>query len=233
MVPLYVYPGAAWDQLVAAAATGVQIIAIINPNSGPSATGPDASYTTYMQKLKNAGVQMVGYVHTLWGARDINTVKSEIDIWATKYVGVTGIFFDEAATGTAEIPYYATTYNYVMSKSGNQHVILNPGLEPDAGYLAVSTNIVIFENYASTLASTNFGSWTNCAPNAASKANYKYRFTGIAHTAAQASMSTYISGVHNKGMGYIYITDGAGGCCTYNTLVTYFAAEAAAVKAFN
>jgi len=227
-----VYPGAAWDQLVAAAQAGAKIIAVINPNSGPNANGPDSSYITYIKKLVDAGIEVVGYVHTSWGARDIGTVTSEINTYATKYAGVNGIFFDEGATEAAQIPYYQQAYNYVLSKNF-AHAILNPGLQPDQGYLAVSTSIVIFENYASDLASASFDSWVTCAPNTAAKAGYKYKFSAIIHTAAQADMPSLISQAHSKGMGLVYVTDGVGGCCTYNTLTSYFPQEGSAVKSFS
>jgi len=231
LVPLYVYPGSAWDDLIAAASQ-VQIIAIINPNSGPLTT-VDSSYATYMTKMANAGIEMVGYVHTLYGARDIATVESEIDTWATKYPLIKGIFLDEAANDAANIAYYTQTYNYIMAKPGYEHTILNPGQQPDTGYLAISTNIVIFENYATTLASTSYSSWVTCAPNAAAKSGYKYKFSGIVHTAPAGSESNYVDTVHNMGMGLVYVTDGIGGCCTYNTLTSYFAQEATTVQALN
>jgi len=227
-----VYPGAAWDQLVTVAQTGVPVIAIINPASGPNYNGPDSSYTTYIQKLVNAGIEVVGYVHTSWGARDIGTVTNEINIYKTKYPGVTGIFFDEAATDAGEVAYYRQAYNFVMSVN-YQHVILNPGLEPDQGYLDVSTNIVIYENYASSLSSTTFDSFITCAPSAAQKAGYKYKFSAIIHTASQSDMPSLISQAHAKGMGLVYVTDGVGGCCTYNTLTSYFVPEGSSVKSFN
>jgi len=233
LVPLYIYPGSAWDELVTAAATGVKIIAIINPNSGPDSTGPDSSYVTYMQKLADAGVEMIGYVHTSWGTRAIATIESEIDTYASLYSGLSGIFFDEGATASSELPYYTTAYNYVLSKSGYTQVIINPGLQPDQGYLAVSTSLVIYEDYASNLAATTFSSWVQCAPNAASKAGYKYKFSAITHTATLADMPTLIAEVSNMGIGLVYVTDGLGGCCTYNALTSFFPQEASSVQTLN
>jgi len=229
---LYVYPGAAWDQVVAAANRGVQIIAIINPNSGPS-NGPDSSYRTYMQKLANAGVEMVGYVHTLWGDRSLTTVKNEIDIYASQFPGVTGIFLDEASASASDVSYYTQVYNHIMSKSGYKHSILNPGTMPDQGYVPISSNIVIFEDAGSKLNPSRYPSWVKCAPNASQKAGYKYKFSGIAHSTSQSGMASVISSMQNAGMGLVYVTDGAGGCCTYNTLASYFSAQASAVDALN
>lgn len=231
LVPLYVYPGAAWDSLVDAA-DQVQIIAIINPNSGPLST-VDSSYTTYLSKLSNAGIEMIGYVHTSYGQRSISDVEADINTWAANYPLITGIFFDEASSDASELPYYTQAYQQAMSKPGYNQVILNPGAEPDQGYYSVSTSIVIFENEASNLAGTNFGSWVTCAPSEAEQSGYKYHFSGIAHTAASGTESTYLSALAAKGMGLVYVTDGLGGCCTYNSLVSYFAQEASALQALN
>lgn len=231
MVPLYVYPGAAWDSLVTAASK-VKILAIINPNSGP-VSSVDSSYSTYMTKLKNAGVEMVGYVYTSYGTRDVNAVKADIDTYASKYPLLTGIFLDEAANDASKIPFYTQVYNHIMSKSGYKHAILNPGVQPDQGYLAISTNVVIYENYASSLGGSSYSSWVKCAPNASQKSGYKYKFTGMVHTASASNQASYINTLANQGMGYVYITDGAGGCCTYNNLVSYFAQEAASVQSLN
>jgi hypothetical protein len=231
MVPLYVYPGAAWDALIAAASQ-VKILAIVNPNSGPVAT-VDAAYSTYMTKLKNAGIEMVGYVYTSYGNRDLAAVKADIDTYANKYPLLTGIFLDEGASDVGKIPFYTQVYNHIKAKAGYVHVILNPGTVPDQGYMAISTNIMIFENYGTSLATTSFGSWVKCAPSAAQKSGYKYRFSGIAHTAPSSIQASYVQGLANKGMGYVYVTDGAGGCCTYNSLTSYFAGLASAVAAVN
>jgi len=231
MVPLYVYPGPAWDALIAAASK-VKILAIINPNSGPVAT-VDNAYSTYMTKLKNAGIEMVGYVYTGWGNRDVNVVKADIDTYASKYPLVTGIFLDEGATEASKLPVYTQIYNHIKSKPGYIHTILNPGVVPDQGYMDISTNIMIYENYGTSLTSSSFSNWVKCAPSAAQKAGYKYKFSGIAHTASSSVQASYVQALANKGIGYVYVTDGAGGCCTYNSLTTYFAQLASAVEAVN
>lgn len=230
MVPLYVYPGAAWDALIAAASK-VKILAIVNPNSGPVAT-VDSAYASYMTKLKNAGVEMVGYVYTSYGNRDLAAVKADIDTYANKYPLLTGIFLDEAASEAGKLSVYTQIYNHIKSKS-MVHAILNPGTIPDQGYMAISTNIMIYENYGSSLAGTSFGNYVKCAPDAAQKSGYKYRFSGIAHTASSSIQASYVQGMVNQGIGYVYVTDGAGGCCTYNSLTTYFAQLASAVEAVN
>jgi hypothetical protein len=232
LVPLYVYPGASWDS-VAAGGLKVPTVAIVNPASGPTAK-PDSSYTSYMGKLKNNNVEMVGYVYTSWGARAISDVKRDIDTYVNSWPGINGIFFDEGSAEAKDIPFYRELYSYVTGK-GYKHVILNPGVQPDAGYAAISTNIVIFEDYGNKFTTTKtYPSWVTCAPNASAKAGYKYKFSGIAHTvSANAASTDVIKNMEKSGIGMVYVTDGAGGCCTYNNLVSYYSSQASSIQSIN
>jgi len=99
---------------VAAGAANVQTVAIINPDSGPG-TGPDSNYNTYMAKLNEAGVEMIGYVHTSYGARALADVQADIDQYAAEFPLLVGIFLDEAADTADQVPYYTTLYSYIMN----------------------------------------------------------------------------------------------------------------------
>jgi len=235
IVPLYVYPGSAWDELVAAAATGIKIIAIVNPNSGPDPNGPDSSYTTYMKKLAAAGIDLLGYVHTSYGGRSLTDVENDIHLYGTKYtgLGLQGIFLDEASNSVSELAYYATLYKYILGNFGYSEVFINPGCVTVEEYLTVSTNIMIYENQASNLSSTTLPDWVLCANTTTIKSGWQYRFSGVAYGATLADMPSLISDFNSKGVGYVYITDGAGGCCTYNSLTSYFTQEATSVKSLN
>jgi len=232
LVPLYVDPGSDWDSVIDAAATGTPIIAIINPNDGPTANGPDSSYKSYMKKFADAGITMVGYVYSGYGTRNIATVKAEIDTYATKFPGIVGIFVDEASADASDIPYYKQLYDHIMSKPGFVHDIVNPGAQPAAGYLDVSTTLVIFESPAAQL-KTSYASWVKCAPSASEKAGYKYKFSGISYGTAANNVASILSNFNQLGMGMVYVTQSADECCVYNNLPSYFAAEAAAINALN
>lgn len=218
-----------------------------------------------------------------------------MDTYASKYQHLAGIFFDEASESATDLPYYAELYKHVLAIQGFSHVILNPGTQPDAGYLnvsnnkelknkkekrkgkekkeiwryydkyiKVSTSIVIFENSGAEISQTTFASWVTCAPNTADKPTYKYRFAGIGHDTSASNSGAYITDFQNKGFGLVYVTgnpfssfsikskkwniykikrkegkktnaivDGAGGCCTYNNLVSYFASEISTVQSMN
>jgi len=237
IIPLYVDPsGGAWDEVIAIAHSGVSVTAIINPNSGPAGSGSDSEYITLsgIPELVAAGITVLGYVHTSYGARALSEVEADINTYGTLYEGLSGIFLDEAANTASEVPYYKTLYHYITGNGyGYTEVFLNPGTSTVEQYLSVSTNIMIYEDSAANLARTSLPSWVLCANTTAEKANWQYHFSGVAYAASSSQMSTLISDFHNKGVGYVYITDGAEGCCTYNSLASFLTSEGAEIKSLN
>lgn len=217
LVPLYTYPGASWDS-VASGASKVQTVAIINPSSGPG-DGPDSSYNTYMSKLHSAGVEMVGYVHTSYGARALTDVKADIAKYASEFPLLVGIFIDECAATAAEVSYYTQVYNYIMSFPGWKYDIINPGTVPTSGYLAASTQIVAFEDTVAHFAASANPSFASCSN--------RDNFAMIAYAASSSTMQSALATAKSKGYyGWAYVTDGAAGGSTYNALSSYYASEA-------
>lgn len=206
LVPLYQEPGKDWDSLITSANAGTSIIAIINPDNGPVSSGPPSNWVTYMNKMNAANIDMIGYVATGYAGNSISSLKSQIDTYASKYTGLKGIFLDEVSNEKADIPFYQELYDYIMAKSGYVHDVLNPGASTDEGYMAASTSIVIYEDQASGYKNPT-ASWVKCAPTAAEKAGYKYRFSGIAFSASQSEMTTLVSQMASAGIGMVYITD--------------------------
>ena len=82
------------------------MIAIINPNSGPGST-IDQNYVTGIQSLQNAGITVLGYVSTDYGAVTTNSVASQVSEYKGWY-GVNGIYYDETSNNPGEVSYYQT-----------------------------------------------------------------------------------------------------------------------------
>jgi len=220
LVPLYAYPGSTWDT-VAASGRVVDTVAIINPNSGPG-NGPDSSYNTYMAKLHSAGVEMVGYVHTSYGARAIADVKADINVYASQFPLLVGIFLDEAATASSQISYYQQLYTYIMGMPGWKYDILNPGAVPAAGYAAIATQIVTYESSASGFASSQNPSGVSCSN--------KDQYAVITYSASSSSMQSVVNAAVSKGYyGWVYATDGTASGNTYGTIPSFYAAMASYV----
>src|SRR5262249_54233435 len=76
IVPLYSLPtDPAWTAIIAAKKNHptVDVVAIVNPDSGPGAA-KDASYTDGIAALLGAGIRVIGYVHSSYTVRLIGDV---------------------------------------------------------------------------------------------------------------------------------------------------------------
>ncbi|KAE8449624.1 hypothetical protein EG329_007954 [Mollisiaceae sp. DMI_Dod_QoI] len=167
LFPLYFYPApAAWQPLYTSLATypNVTFDVVINPDSGPgSMTYPDANFITAITKLNTyPNANLLGYVHTSYAARNLTTVKSEIQQYAdwsnyTKSnIQLHGIFFDEApdAYTTQAYQYMSNCSSYAKSLS-LPTIVFNPGTPPATQYYSIATYLVTFEDYASAFTTTS------------------------------------------------------------------------------
>lgn len=193
-VPAYFYPGATWTTL----SSGGVALAIANPASGPGAT-IDPNYTAAIGAARAAGVHIIGYVHTSYGARPSADVEAEIRLWRDLY-GVDGIFFDEAP-GTSDCAALASTYAgwaaVARASDPSAFVALNPGTDTCASYLDFADVLVVFEGTAAT-----FGSWSPPAWGAAAGPD---RLWTLIYAAS--SPTDVLAEVRARGVGWAYVTD--------------------------
>jgi len=217
-------PGSAWNTVIAAAAL-VPTIAIINPDNGPGSK-IESIYSTNIPLLAAAGVTVVGYVHTSYGARAIADVKADIDLYATQYPHLSGIFVDETATTASEVSYYEELYSYIMSMPGWTVDIINPGTVPASGYANAATIIVTYEDVTSGFANSANPSWATAAN--------KAEFAMITYSGTSSSMQTALSAAKSKGYyGWVYVTDQSESGNTYGSVPSFYAAEAAYIASLN
>jgi hypothetical protein len=235
LLPLYIYPNwydkskYAWKQVITAAKK-VPIVAIINPNSGPNNAPPNADYQQGIKDLRQAGVQIIGYVPSNYAKRDLQAIKADIDLY-TKYFQVDGIFIDEAASSIDKSKYYRQIYQYIKSTSAKYNVVINPGVNLAASYVdqQVADTIVTFENYHKN--------WHNYQPIGLNKQYSPQNFAALVHTTADRKLmkSTLDRAVKNR-FGYIYITDDSPNTLNKNpwdTLPQYWQAEVNYIQQLN
>ncbi len=158
-VPAYFYPGAPWTQLVASAPTVG--IAVMNPNSGPgTASNPD--YVRTVHDAQQAGITVLGYVHTSYGARPLAEVLADVSSYYTWY-GVDGVFVDEASTDCVqEATYYRPLYHAIKAQAqpGRDRVALNPGTQTHECYMGAADVVVTFEgSYSSYVSGYTAPGW--------------------------------------------------------------------------
>ncbi len=194
-IPSYFYPGSLWTQ--ADAGAPIVDLMIMNPASGPG-TSSNSDYVTAVQNARNAGLKVLGYVHTSYGQRDINTVKGEVDTYLSWY-NISGIFLDEVNTSVAGIPYYQNVSSYINATAAH-YVSLNPGTVPNQGYMNISDNVVIFEGTYNTYKNWVKPGWVN--EYASSK------FTHLVYaTSGSTKLSDAITKSKSRNAGYVFVTD--------------------------
>ena len=83
--------------------------------------------------LFNAGANIYGYVATTFGARPLNEVMTDIDLYyaSSFYFGsdieIAGIFLDEMSNFLADVGYYQQIRDYIRSKDTAAWIFGNPG----------------------------------------------------------------------------------------------------------
>ena len=231
LIPLYSYPNwynppaYIWDD-VAAANSQVPVTAIINPNNGPDGGPPNSDYVVGLNDLRSAGVTILGYVYTSYGARDINAVKADIDLY-DQYFDIDGIFFDEVASSAGQLSYYETLYTYVLDRPNLDQVVLNPGTQIDQAYVSAlsQATTIIFEDAVSA--------WNGCV---ADGYVYQYppeRFAMLAHSVTDSSqLAKYVDLATTRHIAYVYLTDDSLPN-PWNSLPAFWSDEVAYLAAVN
>jgi hypothetical protein len=194
IVPFYLYPS---NTAIQPLLTGksqnphVPMRVILNPNSGPGTT-IDPTYVNAAQKLKQAGITVLGYVHTSYGKRPIADIEREINQWFSWYQP-DGIFLDEMALNHS---YYSAITAYAKNK-GAKVVVGNPGTNIDPSAAADVDSLIIFEK--SSLPSLNqFSNWQNAKVPPTQLGFLSYHI-------AQLPGKTYLQQISPL-FGWIYIT---------------------------
>ncbi len=212
MIPLYVYPGSAWTAIIQAkqANPSVPVIAIINPNSGPGSAS-DPAYVSGIQQLQAAGIMVLGYDHTSYGARSVTDVEADAAHYNSWY-HVNGLFFDEMAATTGYEGYYSTINAYAKSL-GMTYTVGNPGTTLPSSYMGILNNLVIYEDSGLTATSSLPSSYPGSSAGEFSVISY----------ADPEPTTAQVQGIAAN-VGYVYFTD-ANLPNPYGALPSYLAAE--------
>ena len=192
---------------------------VANPNNGPGTT-LNADYAGAIARAQAAGVRVMGYVYTSYGARSAATVKADIATWKQFY-GVTDIFFDEASDVAGKLAYYQDLVNTVHATAGAK-AMLNPGVNVDSGYGQVADIINIFEGTPSDYSGFSPSTWTTNYP-ASKFAHLIYGATGT------SSLTSVLAQSATRRAGYVYVTNDTLPN-PWDTLPSYWTTEVAQVN---
>jgi hypothetical protein len=207
---LYSYPGPDWDVVVQAklAHPSVPIVAVINPSNGPGAT-QDQNYVSGVDKLRSAGITVLGYVPTSYAARIASSALADVNSYKEWYA-VNGIFFDEMSNVAGNEPYYASLSSHAKS-IGFTFTVGNPGASVPATFIGTVDCIVVYESQGLP-SSSSLAAWTM----GITKGNFAMIAYGVDQT--DFSSTRGLSGA----VAYVYVTDSSLPN-PYGTLPGYFA----------
>lgn len=197
-VPAYFDPpSAAWDRLIAGAPAVGMIV--FNPESGPgSATSP--AYTQIIGRAQAAGITMLGYVATSYGARAEADIIADINHYYDFYTP-SGIYFAEGPMDsdcTAMEAMYHRLADAVRARSPNAYLAVGTRFCP--------TYIVFFDIMVQF--ARNWSEYqTDYRPPSWMPANSPQRFVHFVHSVPPADASAALSLTIANGAGWVFVTD--------------------------
>jgi hypothetical protein len=197
IIPLYTYPtDSTWAVVEAAKADHpeVEVVAIINPDSGPGAM-LDPTYDAGITMLQDAGVVVIGYVYTSYAARSLDVVQTDISTYAAFYPQLEGIMFDEMSNVVGDEDYYAQLTSF-SEGFGMGLTVGNPGTGVPQSFVGTVDTLFVYEDEGLP-DPMSLGGW----PDAYERSN----FAIIPHSVASLDAG-FVSAalVH---VGYVYVTD--------------------------
>ena len=213
VIPLYGTPtGGTWSAVIQAkeAYPNVPFVTIIWPT-----TSQDSGTLQGVENLQAAGIKVIGYVTTDYGAVSISSAESQVADWKNWY-GVNGIMFDQMNNAVADQSYYSTLNSYVHSEIPGSFTVGNPGTQVPDSLIGTFDMLIVFER--ASYPTMSFITYPGYPPS---------DFGVIAHgVALETSFLTSISGV----VGWVYLTDSAQ---SYDVLPTYFTTEVATLASMD
>eukprot|EP01038_Epipyxis_sp_PR26KG_P004327 gene4327-6128_t len=233
IVPAYFYP-TTWDVTTnlwktleqCRIDTNVNMITIMNPNSGPEAT-VNSDYLDEITIAKSTGMKIIAYVATSYGTRNVADIKSDIDKYYSQYGSnlIDGIFFDEAPSAIDQYSVMKSVVDYAHSKSVTSIVVLNPGTETDVSYIDLADINCIFED--------SYSSYLNWTPPSYVSSYSPSKFCHIIHSVSNSNnMLTILTLSQTNNAGYVYITNDIMPN-PYDTLPSYLTSESTKINDCN
>lgn len=225
---LYMYPGSTlntyWQQVIDAklAHPSVPIVAVVNPSSGPG-SWQDSNFVNGINKLKNAGVIVLGYTYSDYGTRSLSAIQGDVDKYKNWY-NADGIFIDEFTNKVGYENYYKDITTYAKSK-GMKMTMGNPGTDVPQSYIGTVDVINITEGRGYMPIS-----WLQYCVlcDASSGWHYKYDKRNFSYIRYDISwLDTAFEVDSSQWVGLLYIHSGNDSNGRWFNLPSYFATEVA------
>ena len=219
-VPAYFDPPSPeWQRLIAGAPAVGMIV--FNPESGPG-TAADPAYTQVIAQAQAAGIVMVGYVATSYGARPEADVIADINHYYDFYT-LSGIYFAEGPMDndcTAMEPMYHRMADAVRARDAQAYLAVGTRFCPT--YITFFDMMVQFaRNWSEYQADYAPPSWM--------PANSPQRFVHFVHSVPPGDASAALSRAVANGAGWVFVTDQSDPN-PWGVLPSYFSEELATMR---
>ncbi|NUK88650.1 spherulation-specific family 4 protein [Streptomyces lunaelactis] len=162
LVPYYEHPAErpdAWDAVVAAAPRLYGVV--LNPADGPG-TAPDPAFAAVAERLRAAGVRVLGYADTAYARRPHSAVVHDL-LRHRDWYGADGAFLDQVSAEPGALPHYRRL-TVAARAAGARTLVLNHGVHPDPGYAQLAELLVTFEGPWDTYRDLVLPLWTAAHP---------------------------------------------------------------------
>ncbi|WP_165221760.1 spherulation-specific family 4 protein [Aquisphaera insulae] len=221
LVPAYFYPAGEglndWRRLAAAAAK-VKVVAVANPDSGPgNQRNPD--YARAIREAHDAGIVVIGYVNTRYGARPVAEIQADLDRWVEFYPPIGGFFLDQQSTDARKAPAYIEIRDAARRKIKDALVVNNPGTTCDEAYITRQCS-------DATCVFADFQGFTDFKLPSSYGHRDPSRFAALAYQVKGAdAMRQVVHGAILKRIGYLYVSDTPKGDNPWGRLPSYWEDE--------
>jgi hypothetical protein len=221
VVPAYWDPDQQWQRIIAAAPTVGMII--FNPDSGPG-TATKAGYAAAIAQAQMAGIIVLGYVSTQYGARAEADIDADVDGYYSLY-SPSGIYFAEgptAATCDSLQAEYQRLSALAVSHDSKAYVAIGTRFCPT--FITFSDLMVEFAETYSMYQTYTSPSWM--------PGGSPGRFIHFVSEVPDANASQVLSRAIGLGAGWVFTTDGTAPN-PWGALPSYFDQELAALRALH
>ena len=199
VVPAYFHPatGAGWDELIAISPRLRAVV--LNVADGPGARR-DSAFAAPVTALLEAGITVLGYVDTGYGAGRPIAVSQELHRYQDWY-GVTDVFYDRVCAGWDGLDLYARLAG-VARRTGAGTVAFNHGTHPVRGYLDHADLLGTFEGGWPAYSALTLPQWVRGAD--------AHRFFHLVHGVAPRWWGELTDLALRRNVGSVFVTERGG-----------------------
>ncbi len=200
VVPAYFHPTvrpAQWEWL-ADHPDRVRIV-ILNIINGPGIR-PEPPFVAVARRLREAGIDVIGYVDTNYGQRRAEQAEDEFRRYLDWYQ-VTGLCLDRAAVSTPWLPHYAKLAAGTR-EMGAKVVFFNHGTHPAEGYAEHADLLGTFEGPWHAYQRLDVPRWTRAWP--------AEKFYHVVHSVPPGKSGQTLRLAVRRRAGAVYVTGRSG-----------------------